>query len=54
MLGFLTAKAGVVSVEAMRKAIPQSVPERFVDKNLAAFDKGYEYGQKDSDDGRTE
>ena len=54
MLGFLTAKAGVVSVEAMRKAIPQSVPERFVDKNLAAFDKGYEYGQKATDNGKSE
>lgn len=43
MLGFVTAATGVVSVEAIKKAIPESVPERFVDKNIAAFEKGYEY-----------
>jgi len=46
MMGFLTAVTGVVSVEAMKKTIPESVPERFIDKNLKAFDKGYEYGMK--------
>lgn len=47
MLGFVTATTGVVSVEAMRKTIPESVPERFIDKNLKAFEKGYEFGQKE-------
>ncbi len=46
MLGFVTAATGVASVEAMRKTIPESVPERFIDKNLKAFEKGYEFGQK--------
>jgi len=48
MLGFLTGITKVVSVKAMRKAIPDSVPPRFVDLNLRAFDRGYEYakGQK--------
>lgn len=49
MLGFVTAKTQVVSVEAMRKTIPESVPERFIDKNLEAFGKGYEFGQKETD-----
>ncbi len=44
MLGFFTAIAGIVSVDAARKALPSSVPERFIDLNLAAFEKGYEYG----------
>ena len=47
MLGFVTATTGVVSVEAMKKTIPESVPERFIDRNLDAFDKGYEFGQKE-------
>jgi len=46
MLGFVTAATGVASLEAMEKAIPSLVPERFVDKNLKAFYKGYEFGQK--------
>jgi 2-oxoglutarate ferredoxin oxidoreductase subunit gamma len=44
MLGFFTAVTEVVSAEAMKKAIPGSVPERFLELNLKAFDKGYEYG----------
>jgi 2-oxoglutarate ferredoxin oxidoreductase subunit gamma len=46
MLGFFTAMSDVVSVEAMRKAIPGSVPDRFLEKNMEAFDKGYEYGME--------
>jgi 2-oxoglutarate ferredoxin oxidoreductase subunit gamma len=44
MLGFFTAVTEVVSAEAMKKAIPGSVPERFLELNLKAFDRGYEYG----------
>lgn len=47
MLGFVTATTGVASVEAMKKTIPESVPERFIDRNLEAFDKGYKFGQKE-------
>jgi 2-oxoglutarate ferredoxin oxidoreductase subunit gamma len=46
MLGFLTAITGVVSVESMEKAIPESVPSRFVDLNLEAFRKGFNFGRK--------
>lgn len=44
MLGFLIAISKAVSVKAMKKAIPESVPSRFIDLNLKAFEKGYEYG----------
>jgi len=46
MLGFFTAVTNVVSVEAMKKAIPESVPQRFVELNLMAFDKGYHYKKR--------
>jgi 2-oxoglutarate ferredoxin oxidoreductase subunit gamma len=46
MLGFFTAITGVVSREAMEQALPTLVPERFVELNLKAFARGYEYGQK--------
>lgn len=44
MLGFLTSITQVVSKEAMNKALPESVPERYVELNIKAFDKGYKYG----------
>ncbi|NIO47919.1 MAG: pyruvate ferredoxin oxidoreductase [Candidatus Aminicenantes bacterium] len=46
MLGFFTAITRVVSPEAMKKALPGLVPERFLELNKKAFDKGYEYGKK--------
>lgn len=45
MLGFFTAVTRVVSKEAMKKAIPGSVPERFMELNLKAFERGYEFGK---------
>jgi 2-oxoglutarate ferredoxin oxidoreductase subunit gamma len=45
MLGFFTAITGVVSAKAMREAIPSLVPKRFVELNLKAFDRGFEYGR---------
>jgi 2-oxoglutarate ferredoxin oxidoreductase subunit gamma len=44
MLGFFTAVTKVVTPEAMKKALPGLVPDRFLDLNIRAFDKGYEYG----------
>ncbi len=44
MLGFLTAVTDILSVEAMRKAVEESVPPGTEKLNLNAFDKGYEYG----------
>lgn len=46
MLGFFTAITQVASPEAMKKALPGMVPSRFLDLNINAFDKGYEYGKK--------
>jgi 2-oxoglutarate ferredoxin oxidoreductase subunit gamma len=44
MLGFFTAVTKVVSPEAMKKALPGLVPDRFLDLNIRAFDKGFGYG----------
>jgi len=46
MLGFFTAITRIVSAEAMKKALPGLVPERFLDLNIKAFNKGYEYGEE--------
>ncbi|OGC42877.1 pyruvate ferredoxin oxidoreductase [candidate division WOR-3 bacterium RBG_13_43_14] len=46
MLGFFTAVTGIVTYDSMKKAIPDSVPERAVSLNLRAFDRGYEYGKE--------
>jgi 2-oxoglutarate ferredoxin oxidoreductase subunit gamma len=44
MLGFFSAVTGVVSSESFKKAIPGGVPERYLELNLKAFEKGYEFG----------
>lgn len=46
MLGFFTAVTKIVTKEAGRKAIFGSVPERYIELNLKAFDRGYEFGEK--------
>jgi 2-oxoglutarate ferredoxin oxidoreductase subunit gamma len=43
VLGFLTAATKVVSKEAMRQSIADSVPPGTQELNLAAFDKGYNH-----------
>jgi 2-oxoglutarate ferredoxin oxidoreductase subunit gamma len=45
MLGFFTAVTGIVSYDAMKKALPSSVPEKALELNMKAFEKGYEYGK---------
>ena len=44
MLGFVTAVADIVSVEAMRKSISVSVPKGTTELNMRAFERGYAYG----------
>lgn len=44
MLGFFTAITEVVSCDAMKKALPESVPEKAVELNMKAFDRGYKFG----------
>lgn len=45
MLGFFTAVTEVVSYDAMKKAIPGSVPDRALALNMKGFEKGYAYGK---------
>jgi len=45
MLGFLVAVTdAVVSAEGIRESIGTSVPGRLLDKNLEAFDRGFQFG----------
>ncbi|MFH1944464.1 MAG: 2-oxoacid:acceptor oxidoreductase family protein [Acidobacteriota bacterium] len=46
MMGFFTAVTKIASPDAMKKALPGLVPDRFLGLNIKAFDKGYEYGLK--------
>jgi 2-oxoglutarate ferredoxin oxidoreductase subunit gamma len=45
LIGFVAAITGVVSLEAVRKTVAESVPKSTVEKNLKAFDRGWEYAQ---------
>jgi len=45
MVGFVTALAGLATPQAVRKAIADSVPKGTENLNLAAFQKGLEFGQ---------
>jgi 2-oxoglutarate ferredoxin oxidoreductase subunit gamma len=44
MVGFFGAVTGLVTPDALRRAVADSVPPASVDLNLRAFDRGYEYG----------
>jgi 2-oxoglutarate ferredoxin oxidoreductase subunit gamma len=44
VLGFLAAKSDIVSSEALRKAVLDSIPAGTEDLNMKAFDLGYKYG----------
>jgi len=44
MVGFFCAVTKILSAEACRKAVADSVPARFKELNLNAFEKGYSYG----------
>ncbi len=46
MLGFLTAIAGAVSIEAMKKSLLASVPKGTEELNQKAFERGYAYGRE--------
>ena len=43
MLGFFSAVTGVISAESFKKAIPGSVPERYLELNMKAFERGFDY-----------
>ena len=44
MLGFITAITKVVSKDAMKKAVLESVPKGTEELNMKAFDRGYAHG----------
>jgi 2-oxoglutarate ferredoxin oxidoreductase subunit gamma len=44
MLGFLAAKSDLVSAEALRNAVQDSVPAGTEEINSRAFELGYNYG----------
>lgn len=46
MVGFFASITKLVSRDALRKAVADSVPAAFQELNLKAFDRGYEYGQE--------
>jgi 2-oxoglutarate ferredoxin oxidoreductase subunit gamma len=46
MLGFTGAVTGIVSLEALEKALPGTVPERSVPKNIKALHRGWEAGRE--------
>lgn len=46
MVGFVIAMTGIASPEAARKAVQDSVPKGTETLNLAAFEKGFEYGKQ--------
>jgi 2-oxoglutarate ferredoxin oxidoreductase subunit gamma len=45
MVGFVTAMTSLTTAEAVRKSVADSVPKGTEQLNLAAFEKGYEYGR---------
>ena len=46
MVGFVAALTDLASAEAVRKAVETSVPKGTESLNLAAFEKGLEYGKE--------
>ncbi|MBI4891958.1 MAG: 2-oxoacid:acceptor oxidoreductase family protein [Acidobacteria bacterium] len=44
MVGFFCAITGIVVRDAAMKSVKDAVPARFLDLNLKAFERGYEYG----------
>lgn len=46
MVGFFAAVTKILSPEAIRNAVKDSVPKGTIDLNLKAFDRGFEWGQK--------
>ncbi len=47
MLGYFTAVTGVVSIESVKKSILELVPESTEEKNMEAFDLGYDEDTSD-------
>ena len=54
MLGFVAAITDIVSPEAMKKAVLESVPKGTEELNTRAFEAGFEYGQEQRQVGEVE
>jgi 2-oxoglutarate ferredoxin oxidoreductase subunit gamma len=52
MVGFFTAVTQLLSADAVRKAVADSVPPSFRELNLKAFEKGFAYGNTALDGSR--
>jgi 2-oxoglutarate ferredoxin oxidoreductase subunit gamma len=46
MVGFFTAVTGLISEQAAKEAVKDSVPPSTIDLNMKAFDRGFAYGKK--------
>jgi 2-oxoglutarate ferredoxin oxidoreductase subunit gamma len=46
MLGAFVAITGILDKDAMKNSIKENIPKGTEEVNLAAFEKGYEYGKK--------
>ncbi len=46
MVGFFTAITGLVSEQAAREAVKDSVPPATIDLNMKAFDRGFAHGKQ--------
>ncbi|HZZ83358.1 MAG TPA: 2-oxoacid:acceptor oxidoreductase family protein [Anaeromyxobacteraceae bacterium] len=46
MVGFFTAITGLVSEQAAREAVKDSVPPATIDLNMKAFERGFAYGKQ--------
>jgi 2-oxoglutarate ferredoxin oxidoreductase subunit gamma len=46
MVGFFTAVTGLVSEQAAKEAVQDSVPASTVELNMKAFERGFAYGKK--------
>ena len=45
MLGAFTAITGLLDEDALKESVKENIPKGTEELNLAAFDKGYEYGK---------
>ena len=43
MMNNFAAKVKMISIEAMKQSIQESVPSKYTELNMRAFDKGYNY-----------
>lgn len=50
MMGFFTAVTRITTPDVMKQALPGLVPDRFLELNKKAFDRGYDFGLRSMDE----